>query len=453
MPNRLPEICSQAWRHPAFFPLVAIAQVVILTLLVQLLILPHLAPQLHAGAGMLLGHDGYYFHSLALNLSQRIEAEGWTAWELRPRNVPVSGLAAFLYVLIAPSPLVFLPFNALSFGYSTYLIQRLTRQLTTSPQAVPLAGLCFILIPSSAIWYTQMHREVFFLPAVLLYLLLLLRLGEKNPPVMRIFAGSLFAFTLIWVMRPYFLPILTLATAVGLIWPIARCWGDRPRAYRVLSVSLALLLTLVLFPTKPVLNFQNITSPSAPSEAVALPINKASDPKSSPLEKVKDKITTKVLSIDHSRQHLLDQIGEAGSHIDEEVRFASLMDLLAYTPRALQIGYLAPFPTHSIAEGHSPGGTLFRRIVGLEMIFAYLGLIGFLILLRRRKSLWQTLSVLGFASMVILIYALAVPNIGSLYRYRFSVYISLVIPGFCYLYILWQARRRKSLKPSPTPPQ
>src|SRR3972149_2847474 len=73
-------------------------------LLIQLILLPYVFPTMHAGDGLLLGGDWVGFNRLAIELADKIHAQGWSAWELKPDGQPVAGIASIFYFLIAPKP-------------------------------------------------------------------------------------------------------------------------------------------------------------------------------------------------------------------------------------------------------------------------------------------------------------------------------------------------------------
>ena len=111
----------------------------------------------------------------------------------------------------------------------------------------------------------------------------------------------------------------------------------------------------------------------------------------------------------------------AGSNVDIEVRFTSIEDLLLYIPRALQIGLLAPFPSMWLGQAINRGGGAMRVLSGIEMMFTYVFLVGFLGLLAYGKERWATLLVAaGMALALTLILTLVIPNIGTLYRMRYA---------------------------------
>lgn len=69
---------------------------------VQLILLPHFFPRLHARHGMLVDGDSAGMHLTAVDLAARIQKEGWSVWELRPAGNAPAGIVAALYVLLAP---------------------------------------------------------------------------------------------------------------------------------------------------------------------------------------------------------------------------------------------------------------------------------------------------------------------------------------------------------------
>ena len=75
--------------------------VCVLGLFVQLLLLPHLLPALHAGDGLFVGMpDCKGLHQEAVAMAERIKVLGWKEWELRPDGGgPPVGIATIMYVL------------------------------------------------------------------------------------------------------------------------------------------------------------------------------------------------------------------------------------------------------------------------------------------------------------------------------------------------------------------
>ena len=109
--------------------------------------------------------------------------------------------------------------------------------------------------------------------------------------------------------------------------------------------------------------------------------------------------------------------------IDSDVRFYSVFDLIIYSPRAIQIGYLAPFPNMWTAQGYNPGSGIMRKISGIEMLIAYVAFMaGFVGLIINRKSdyILIIMSVLIVSAVILVVQSTAIPNVGTLYRMRLA---------------------------------
>jgi hypothetical protein len=147
-------------------------------------------------------------------------------------------------------------------------------------------------------------------------------------------------------------------------------------------------------------------------------------------------------SIARDRGNLAHASKNSGSGIDLEIQFGNAGAAIAYVPRALQIGFLAPFPDLWFSEGRKAASGATRALSAAEMIVAYFCLLGLPAAVwtqRRCLALW---TVLGVCTGMILVYALTVPNIGSLYRFRFPFYLPVVCIGLSGLLGLWPAVRQ-----------
>ena len=119
----------------------------------------------------------------------------------------------------------------------------------------------------------------------------------------------------------------------------------------------------------------------------------------------------------------------SGSGIDENIRYKSIEDILIYMPRALQIGFLSPFPYQWFSPGRQTG-KVGKLIAGLETGIFYLVLIGFLgVLFTNKKILLPFIPVLIFSGSVIMLLGFAVPNVGTIYRMRQGLLIPYFIIG------------------------
>lgn len=132
------------------------------------------------------------------------------------------------------------------------------------------------------------------------------------------------------------------------------------------------------------------------------------------------------------RNGFIDSYPDAGSNIDS-TRFNSAIDLLAYTPRALEIAFLAPFPNMWLGSGSAVNSGFIRKISGLEMLCIYFCLI--MVILSFRK--WCTNPywwiIMFYCGSMTTIYAFITVNVGSFYRVRYGFIMVIVAIGIIYL--------------------
>ena len=117
---------------------------------------------------------------------------------------------------------------------------------------------------------------------------------------------------------------------------------------------------------------------------------------------------------------------EAGSGVDRDVRFDGLTPLLLYLPRAFAVGCCAPFPNTWVAAGRRVGSAG-KLLSGVETLVMYVfGLLALLAALRppRRLAAWLLLSITVFGVTAL---GLVVPNVGALYRFRYTFWVLLIV--------------------------
>jgi hypothetical protein len=119
------------------------------------------------------------------------------------------------------------------------------------------------------------------------------------------------------------------------------------------------------------------------------------------------------------------------SDIDPEVQFSNTGAIVRFIPRALVIGFFAPFPYMWIEEGSFGYAT--RIISGLEtlvMYFVYLAVALCVWRERRNPKMWLLFLV---ASIGMLALGLVVVNAGALFRLRYACWILLIVIAVNYL--------------------
>ncbi|NBX06420.1 MAG: xanthine dehydrogenase family protein molybdopterin-binding subunit, partial [Betaproteobacteria bacterium] len=133
----------------------------------------------------------------------------------------------------------------------------------------------------------------------------------------------------------------------------------------------------------------------------------------------------------------------AGSTLDADESFANAVDVIRYIPRAVQIGFFAPFPNQWFEPGTSTGGSIMRRVAAVEMTVIYLTI---LLGLPLAVSLWWKTPwfwlTMGFCFLIVVTDAYAIPNVGTLYRLRYG--FLMTIAGFGLAAILTYAERARA---------
>ena len=143
-----------------------------------------------------------------------------------------------------------------------------------------------------------------------------------------------------------------------------------------------------------------------------------------------------------ARERLFSTDPYAATNADA-VSFGSASDLVAYLPRAVQIGLFAPFPSQWSGRGAVESSGAQRRIAALEMMGAYLALLGLPAAVwwwRKRAELSVLLWLCG--SMIV-VYGVAVVNVGTLYRMRYGYLMLLMALGIAGGLTAWQRLRAR----------
>jgi hypothetical protein len=130
-----------------------------------------------------------------------------------------------------------------------------------------------------------------------------------------------------------------------------------------------------------------------------------------------------------------------GSNLDREVELQNFGDLVMYLPRAVEIGFLAPFPNMWFTRGVEVGRTG-RLIVGAEMLAIYLLLLlvgATLFFERKRVLVWFLFAVAALGCIAL---AYVVVNIGALYRLRYPYFVPIILLAAQGYYLLQVYRAR-----------
>ena len=139
---------------------------------------------------------------------------------------------------------------------------------------------------------------------------------------------------------------------------------------------------------------------------------------------------------------------QSGSSVDSGVRLRDLRDLLLYLPRAFEIGCWAPFPETWAAAGRRVGSAG-KLLSGAETLVMYVfELLALVAVFRppRRLAAWLLLSI---TVLGVTLLGLVIPNVGALYRFRYTFWVLLIVLGAKgFEAVLASAGRRLGARPT-----
>lgn len=154
--------------------------------------------------------------------------------------------------------------------------------------------------------------------------------------------------------------------------------------------------------------------------------------------------TRAAIQVGWVRNRFINRYGTAGSNLDVDVKLQTTGDLLRYSPRAVEIGLLAPFPSMWFSAGQKVG-LAGRLWIGAEMLALYVFLILACVTLvreRRRPVVWFLFLTSVLACTVL---AYVVINVGALYRIRYPYFIPMILLGMHSLHAISRKRSDRHL--------
>lgn len=404
-------------------------------LLVQLVLLPYFLPQLHAGHGLLVGGDSAGMHAAAAALAERIRSDGWSVWELRPAsgNAP-TGIAAAIYVYLTPEPYMLVPLNALVHAAGGLVIYLMAYSLSQNRLASVAAAIPFLVFPSAASWYAQIHKDGIFALGMLLCALGWMQAFNRDfwvaavPRYVALLLPIAVGLFLVWVVRPHIMVLMNAVAIVVAVFGLAMAaawWrrGALPGSRALMAAFVFLAIPALMVLVKP----SDYRVESWKGDVVARESVMRYMPTTCVIGRgdnaQADRLSGTVAAM---RDFFTSGYRNARSNMDPDFVPGTVCNLLTYIPRALQIGFLAPFPNAWMADGSIAAGTMMRRVVSAEMLAIYAGLLLLPLAMwryRRKPEFWF---VLGFFTLLTLIHVYLVPNLGTLHRMRYGFLTAVV---------------------------
>jgi hypothetical protein len=427
-------------------------------------LIPMILPGVSQG---LVGHDPKYYHSLAVALAQDIKGKGWSAWTLRPDGQAPAGILGALYVFAGPDSRVVIIPNALLHVTGMMALCGIVTRFVSWKWAVLICVPYWLSPYQMMMVYSQPNKDSFVWAGsmVLVYgwMELVCLFQSATPGISKqwfralllVYAGA----GLMALVRPYLATIVVFHGVGVLCWLVIRyaraCRADGVTGSRDQAVKLVTLVFLLgAVGTFSLSDFQSEAEMRrfeyVKSSQENLPWNRTEWIP----EIIDNKIATIMIAHRGSfRDFLNDRLpdGEVVSKnarealIDVDHRFVDVTDVVAYLPRAIQIGLFSQFP-EQWALFNLPSGSAFWSVStwyphppvkGVRMFLAYSAYLFFawgIIHLRDRQGLTVAIS---YSMTFIVFYALAVPHIGALDRYRTPFLTVLVALGFACAIRCW----------------
>ena len=391
--------------------------------------------------------DGFTYQDEVIELSEVLKNQGIAAWATWPTQLHVR-IYSLPFVVLSRwtgfSVLAVEPVNVIYYLAILVLVLKLG-ETVMDVRAGILAAVIVGAWPSLLLHTTQLLRDPLLITAFLVLILSLaqcLKLGYQWQQGV-IWGGiSVVAIVVIRIVR---MPMWDMLWA---IFGIAVCLIVI-KLIRARSVSMGIILFLALTVATLLAtpHFQTVlrNQQTVKTGRVLLPdeIQKLSVPEQIARRR-------EAFGLQMSKEGGVEP-SSGGSDLNDDVRFAKVTDIIRYLPRAVLVGYFAPFPNMWLTMGKQVG--LSGRVLsGGESILTYLieclAVIG---LWHRRRSLATWFLFLS-ASAGIVTLGLIVSNIGAMYRLRYPFWILMVIVGAggaCDMFARWKGRRTPAEKSEP----
>lgn len=364
------------------------------------------------GTGLTFAIDGTSYQLVASNLANEMQTNGITAW-LNTKAPFHSRLHSLSFVtfgrLLGHNILGAEPLNVIFYLAILSCIYFLGREIFNA-RAGFVAATIVGLWPSFLLHSTQLIRDPLaiacFLALVLLLTLLLSREFSARLSILLGVSGALLV-TLFWLARGNMWNAVLFAVALTIVLLISRM--VRTRGF-IVGNTIALLLIVVAVLLSPArLESTSLPGVRPPVAPLAIPTQ-----------------STVVRQIASRRAGFRFYTSQA-SNIDRDVQFHSSGDIVKFVPRALVIGFFAPFPNMWVQAGSfGRAGRFLSGTETLAMYFLYLAVAFCLWHDRRNLKMWFVFLI---AATGMLALGLVVVNAGALYRIRYVFWMLLIVIG------------------------
>jgi hypothetical protein len=376
--------------------------------------------QIHPSGIGRFASDGETYQDQVAELSQILKNDGLVAWATWPTQLHVRLYSLPLSVVsrwFSFNILTIEPLNLIYYLAILILVFKLGEAVFNYRAGLIAAGIV-ALWPSFLLHTTQLLRDPLLVLAVLIVIWTIVESLRTDLRWRRgLFMGiaACAAIVVIRITRQPMWYLLMVAVGGGAVLLLFRAVRARHVAAGTALFALLIIAAMVVTPRfQPY--FHNQQDPriptTLPQDVDSLPIQEQISARRAGFRiRIKD---GKVVP------------ATDGSKIDTGVKLNSGAAIIRHLPRAMMVGFFAPFPNMWWQTGKQVGANG-RLISGFETLLTYmlecLALIG-LWRGRRNLSAWF---LFGFVALGIIALGLVVGNVGALYRLRYPFWTLMVI--------------------------
>lgn len=412
--------------------------------------------------GATLTTDSEYFHRIAIDLANEIHRSGWGIWSFFPNeytsfNVAIVGA---LYAAFGVNSLLAVPLNALFHALSGVLLYFIAVEISKNEANGKVAGLIvsilFVIFPSALNWYGQIHKDGFVIFGIFAYIYVLVVSLKKYrffsyKDIVKYSILSFSTLFFIGIVRPYYLKPLLLFSLILLAFSLWRGFIKSDQSKNLITLSILTVISVAINNSVVVaIGATEAQLGETYASSDSLEFNKKEPRKQGTkhgscgsfgtlcqmYSEFEEQVTIYYLAVEERIENNAKILAEtrfklneysksvnSNSSIDVNINFHGIGDIISYIPRALQISIFAPFPSNWLSS-LSPT----RLLAVGEMAIIYLALLGLpLAFLYNAKT--ESVFILGFSLIFLVIYGLTIGNVGTLYRVRYAFEFILVLLG------------------------
>jgi 4-amino-4-deoxy-L-arabinose transferase-like glycosyltransferase len=372
------------------------------------------------GTGLTFAIDATSYRALSSDLANALQTNGLSAW-LAIKAPFQCRLYSLLFVtlgrVLGHNVLAAEPLNLVYYLGILCCVYFLGREVFNA-RAAMVAAIIVAIWPSFLFHSTQLIRDSFAILCLLALLLLLTLLLRREFSLRKGLATGVAGaaiLTLFWVLRVNMWGVVVLAVGLAIVLLLWRIVRSRQALVPNIVAIVFIVIAMLIAPSQ----FESTALPGVKPPVTPLAFSPTGQPPRT------DGVFTRMLKQVGQRRAGFRLYDTRESDIAGDVRLNTASDVLKFLPRAIVIGFLAPFPRMWIERGsYGLAGRLLSGAETLVMYFLYLAAGVCVWRNRRRSEMWLLFLVAALGTIAL---GLVVVNAGALYRLRYVFWIMFII--------------------------